>query len=343
MKSSRYTLIIALVCTAGLAIAATIQISVSPGNLDGWTAAATGSSSLNFVNGPATPPCGTGSAEFRIDPSGSTQATLTNGAYNATKLNDLTALSYNTFVTTNNGGSPTNGGQAVFIVLTIDTDGNGSIDDSIFFEPRFQDTAHFPSNPQGPLALATWQSWDALHGGWWSEHGLGGATQSSLKSLSAYLTAQPNARIVNSSTGTGGVQLVAGRGGAGDWGNFVGNADCFTIGVSGHDTTTFNFELDADHDGVPDNVDQCPNSDLRPKVDVDEAGPGVTSINNTVNASGCSIQDQVNQCANGVRTHGQYVSCIAHLANSLVQSHTITKAQMKEMKVGAAHSSIGKK
>lgn len=339
MKRFFGNVILTLICSAALVRAATIEVDVSPCNLDGWTPSATGSSSLNFVNGPATPPCGTGSAEFRIDSTGASNATLANVNYNGTMLSDLTALSYNTFVSS----APSSGGQAVFIALSLDLDGNGSVDDTIYFEPRLQDAAHFPSHPQGPVALSTWQSWDALHGGWWSQNSIAGATQATPKSLTDYLTAQPNARIVNPSTGVGSVQLIAGNGGAGDWGNFVGNADCFTIGVSGGDTTTFDFELDADNDGVPDNVDQCCNSDLRPKVDVNGAQPGVTSINNTVNAQGCSIQDLVNQCANGVKNHGQYVSCIAHLANSLAKSHTITKSQATEMKTGAAQSSIGKK
>jgi len=330
MKKFVINLVLTLICSAAVVRAATVEVDVSPCNLDGWTPSATGSSSLNFVNGPATPPCGTGSAEFRIDSTGASNATLANVNYNNTMLSDLTALSYNTFVSS----APSSGGQAVFIALSLDLDGNGSVDDTIYFEPRLQGTT---------VTLNTWQSWNALTGLWWSQNSIAGATQAAPKSLADYLAAHPNARIVNLSTGVGGVQLIAGNGGAGDWGNFVGNADCFTIGVSGGDTTTFDFELDADNDGVPDNIDQCCDSDLRPKVDVNGTDPGVTSINNTVNAQGCSIQDLVNQCANGVKNHGQYVSCIAHLANNLAKAKTITKAQATEMKTGAAQSSIGKK
>ena len=100
---------------------------------------------------------------------------------------------------------------------------------------------------------------------------------------------------------------------------------------------------DVDNDNVPDSLDQCLSSDLRAKVDVNGLAAGVTSIDNTVNAQGCSIQDLVNQCANGARNHGQYVSCIAQLANDLRKAGTITNAQSKEMKTGAAQSSSGKK
>src|SRR5229473_5973362 len=127
-------LVVGCFCAWALIHAATIQVDVSPGNLEGWAGQDTGSSTLNFVNGPASPPCGTGSAEFRIDSSGASQAALANPNYNGTRLNDLTALSYSTFVITNNGGQPGNGGQAVFIALNIDLDGNGSVDDTLYFE-----------------------------------------------------------------------------------------------------------------------------------------------------------------------------------------------------------------
>jgi hypothetical protein len=100
---------------------------------------------------------------------------------------------------------------------------------------------------------------------------------------------------------------------------------------------------DLDNDNVPDSQDQCLSSDLRANVDVNGLEPGVTSIDNTVGENGCSIQDLVNNCADGVKNHGQYVSCIAHLANDLRKAGTITKSQSKELKTGAAHSKIGKK
>jgi hypothetical protein len=100
---------------------------------------------------------------------------------------------------------------------------------------------------------------------------------------------------------------------------------------------------DLDNDNVPDSLDQCLSSDLRAKVDVNGLEPGVTTIDNTVDANGCSIQDLVNNCADSPKNHGKYVSCIVHLANHLRKDGTITKSQSKEMKTGAAHSSIGKK
>lgn len=83
--------------------------------------------------------------------------------------------------------------------------------------------------------------------------------------------------------------------------------------------------LDADSDGVSDRNDQCPDS-----------LPG-----DTVTASGCTIQELVNICAAGAVTHGDYVSCIADLANQLSADGIITNKQRQQMITTAAKSDIG--
>ena len=102
------------------------------------------------------------------------------------------------------------------------------------------------------------------------------------------------------------------------------------------------FAADSDDDGVIDDEDHCPNSDQRPKVDVNGNAPGVTSIDNVLVEHGCTIQDLVNECAAHAKNHGQYVSCIAHLANDLRKAGIITNKQSSEMKSSAAQSSVGK-
>lgn len=74
-----------------------------------------------------------------------------------------------------------------------------------------------------------------------------------MKSIDDYLAAFPDATIVNSATGLGGVRLVAGFG-APAWNNFIGNADAFTIGV-GSNSVTYDFELF----NTPTNKAQCKN------------------------------------------------------------------------------------
>jgi hypothetical protein len=90
-------------------------------------------------------------------------------------------------------------------------------------------------------------------------------------------------------------------------------------------------------------MDHCVASDLRPKVDVNGVQPGATSVDNTLGDDGCTVQDLVNACAAQAKNHGQYVSCITHLANELKAAGFITDAQKAEMTKGAAKSKAGKK
>jgi hypothetical protein len=239
---------------AGGALAQTCgtTVLVTDANLGDWADNSIGGANVAFVPGPATPPLGTGSAEFRVGPNGDDAAQLRNSAYEGTKLSQLTTLSYSTYVQDNLDG------QAPYIILNVDLDGDLTTTndrDLLFFEPVYQSADFFPTNPQGPVALNTWQTWDALNGGWWSLNGTAGATPGTgVKPLSIILASFPNASIVNTTSG-GGVRLVAGFG-AGAWDDFVGNADAFKIGVAGC-TTTYNFEPAV---GPPTDKNQCKNN-----------------------------------------------------------------------------------
>jgi hypothetical protein len=127
---------------------------------------------------------------------------------------------------------------------------------------------------------------------------------------------------------------------------FTGQIDGMTVTLTDGSVARINFEadtVDTDGDGVPDDMDHCANSDLRPKVDVNGVQPGVTSVNNTVGDDGCTLQDHVNACAAKAKNHGAYVSCVTNLANELKAAGFITNAQKVEMTKGAAQSKTGKK
>jgi hypothetical protein len=227
---------------AALALAKPPEVDVSNDHLNGWQPQTSGASTVSFVNGPGIPPCGSGSAQFTVEavPDDNSAAQLRNKNYNGTLLGDLIALGYSTYVTTNTGS------QAVYIILNVDRDGNGTIDDLLFFEPAYQSVTFFPSNPQGPLALNIWQTWDALHGGWYgldanTFDGSYGSPGTGVASLAGYIALHPAAVIRNTMSGSGGLRLVAGFGAA-DWANFLGNADCFTIGTNKKDMVTYDFE-----------------------------------------------------------------------------------------------------
>jgi uncharacterized repeat protein (TIGR01451 family) len=193
--------------------------------------------SVAWVSGPGTPPLGIGSVQLSPGTDGGDAAEVRNVNYTGVTLASLTELSYSTYV--QGGGS---GGQAPYIILTVDYDNNGTTDDLLFFEPLYQTAAFFPTNPQPAIVVGAWQTWDALNGGWWSVNGTAGAGPgTNVKSLSAIIAAQPNARIVNSGTGLGGLRIVTGFG-DGAWDNFVGNVDNVRVGVSGA-TTIYDFDI----------------------------------------------------------------------------------------------------
>ena len=310
-------------------------VVVAPDDMDGWSTYEDPGSEVSFVEGPGDPPCGTGSAQFQIGPDGNEGAELFTSNFDGMLLADLTQLAYSTYV--QGGGS---GGQAPYIILTVDNNNDGRSDDLLFFEPVYQTGAYGgdPVPNQGTVQEDVWQDWNARVGGWWSLNA--GTFGPPLVTLDSYIAAHPDATLV-SSGGFGAVSIATGYG-AGAWDNFIGNADCFTIGFDG-ESVTYDFEAqlpDEDDDGVPDVDDHCPGSDLRPKVDT---GGGPTSINNTVDDHGCSIQDLVNQCAANPKNHGQYVKCVGELADDLYRQGVITQRQRQEMKNGAAKSSVGKK
>jgi hypothetical protein len=192
----------------------------------------------SYVNGPASPPLGTGSANLAVGDGttgGDGASELRNTGFAGTLLSSLTALSYSTYVTANNGS------QTPYLRLYL------SNNDSIFFEPPYQQpSSGNPSLPdQGAVALNTWQTWDALSGGWWSNNT--GNAGTGVLALSAYEGA--GVTIVNGPGSLGGVNFGVGFASATDV--FNGYVDNFTIGVDGVNTT-FDFEAGPGVGAVPE-------------------------------------------------------------------------------------------
>jgi len=259
----------ALFASAVVVYAVTTTLFVYPGHLEGWqpntvvtTASPSPAPTVEFVNGPGTPPLGTGSVELRVGSDGDNAAEMRQPNYNLTALpnpsptppasNELTALSYSTYA--QGGGS---GGQTPYLILNIDNNNDGlfniaSGDDQLFFEPVYQNGTYPTVDPSvtipnqcganpGCVTPGQWQTWDAFNGGWWAVSA--GTFGPPLTTLRFYRQTHPNARIINSNSGLGGIRVVAGFG-AGAWDDFIGNVDAFTIGV-GPDTTIYDFEAAA--------------------------------------------------------------------------------------------------
>jgi hypothetical protein len=94
---------------------------------------------------------------------------------------------------------------------------------------------------------------------------------------------------------------------------------------------------DADLDGVADNVDCEPNSDLSPTVVIDGCDSGVP---NTFFTNGCTISDLIKHAAVGAKNHGAFVSAVAHLLDDLKKTGVITGAQKGAIQSCAAGASI---
>jgi len=85
-------------------------------------------------------------------------------------------------------------------------------------------------------------------------------------------------------------------------------------------------ETDQDNDGVPDSLDQCPD----------------TPAGSIVNSDGCSI-DQLVPCDGPWKNHGEFVSTMAHVTKEFEQDGLITQGQRSALISEAARSDCGKK
>jgi hypothetical protein len=192
----------------------------------------TGSGTGNFVTGPATPPLGVGSGHLMTPAGGGDQSVqFRDIGFVGTKIADLTTLGYSTFA------SAFNGSQLPFLTISLNTG------DRLWFEPGYSaagaGAGNGNPNPQADPALNTWQTWDALHGMWYSDDSAGPG--SNAISLAQYLAipGNANATIVDAAPGIGGIRLAGGFASPGE--DFDTNIDNFTIGTAGG-TTTFDFE-----------------------------------------------------------------------------------------------------
>ena len=317
MKSP-YSLLTALAAAGLLSPPAAVALEsvVSPSNLNGWVFSGDGAprGSASFVAGPGTAPLGTGSVQLGVD--ATQRVLLATGAHAGTRLDSIAALSYSTW-----SADPAT--SAISLQFDIDydvTDANTAWQGTLVFKPA------------GPVVPGTWQSWNALTGTWYNSDPAQPFPVTAPATIAAILLAHPNAGI---SATVGSLGLKA----DGAVGALTGNADALVLNITGDEPLTYNFEPDSDGDGVANIEDHCPISDIRAVVDV---GMGLTTIVNSVDDHGCTIQDLVNKLQAAARNHGKYVSGIAKLANDLRKAGTITSAQSQEMKTGAAHSTIGK-
>lgn len=189
---------------------------------------------ISFVFGPATPPIGEGSGQWNIGADGNTGEEMRFEILDGIALADVTRLGFWTYIANGSGV------QCVNLSLRVDWNDDGIEDDRIFFEPEYQNGYSATIPDQADLALTTWQQWDGLAGGWWSNNDINFTPGIGVGTLADYIAAHPSATVVTHTDGSGGTRLNAGYG-TPVWDNFVGNADALEVGVDGNVTT---FDLD---------------------------------------------------------------------------------------------------
>lgn len=90
---------------------------------------------------------------------------------------------------------------------------------------------------------------------------------------------------------------------------------------------------DADDDGIVDDEDCNPNSDLRPTIWV---GTINTRVTNVLFENGCTMADLIIALKAAAGNHGQFVSGVAHLTNGWVADGLISGAQKGAIQSAAA-------
>jgi hypothetical protein len=95
--------------------------------------------------------------------------------------------------------------------------------------------------------------------------------------------------------------------------------------------------FDSDGDGYPDEVDECPDSDLTGTVVIDGSDTGVE---NRLLDNGCTISDRIAECAENTRNHGEFVSNVSHLTNNLKKTGIISGREKGKIQSCAAKANI---
>ena len=223
----------------------TTAVTVNPANAGGWQHQAYDNdvyltSNQALVDGPATPPLGGGSLRFSLTTADNADRVelFRTTQYDGTLLRDLRQISYSTYQRANAGNATAQ--QPVYLRFSVDTDGDGTTDDSLYF---------YPAN-NGTVQQSTWQTWNAANGVW-GVNGDPGAADS--VSIDDYLVAHPDARIVVNGDASapeqprGGVAFVVGGAGATqmDGTYFLDNITISTMdAATGHTETGKRFNLE---------------------------------------------------------------------------------------------------
>jgi hypothetical protein len=220
-------------------------LTVDPTHAQGWRHQAYDlvdylDSDQQLVDGPGTPPAGGGSLRFTLDSAENADRVelFRTTQYDDTLVRDLRAITFSTLARGDAGNVTPQ--QPPYLRLSVDNDGNGTTDNTLFY---------YPAN-NGTVVQDTWQDWSAADGLWNvdSDTGVAGAI-----TLENYIVAHPDATItVNGDAGfpdqpQGGVAFLVGGGGAGqmDGSYFLDDVTVATVDAgTGHTVGGKRFDLE---------------------------------------------------------------------------------------------------
>lgn len=117
-------------------------------------------------------------------------------------------------------------------------------------------------------------------------------------------------------------------------GNTPDSGDAYTLQVS-----LSQHVIDSDGDGVSDDDDCQPNSDLNSTVMIEGCD---SKTQNTLMTNGCTITDLVFYCADDQKNHGSFVSCVSALTNTLMKDGYISGSDKGAIQSCAARANVGK-
>lgn len=218
------------------------------------------------------PPAGTGSLRFTIGDNGNSLEENRNTRYSGRLVSDVVELTYWTYVQAVPIPPPSEI-PAVYVGLSVDTDGNNVQDDVLVFEPGYQQTADDEGDSQPEVTAGTWQRWIAKDVGTAEDEGrwYRRSQPSAFNSLEGWAQQIPGLRIMDPATLTdvtdpernGSLFLAAGCG-PGTWDDFVGYADDLSLTINAPPASSLDYDFDPPSPSEASRLQCVPEEDLNP-------------------------------------------------------------------------------
>jgi len=119
-------------------------------------------------------------------------------------------------------------------------------------------------------------------------------------------------------------------------GQFGWNSQRNSLNILGF-VVEFDGESDRDGDGVPDQEDAHPDSNLSTTVVIDNRDSGVLNL---WLGGGSTLTDLITEAAVAVRNHGAFVKVVSRLANQLTAAGLITSQESGQLRSTAAQARL---